>query len=259
MSERPNLKNKMNRRNVLKSAGAGIATFASIPATSVAEELDRDEILQQAIKLHQKTGRRDLYEKYLRNRGFSVASKKQTYMVPKTSGSNGEPSTQYLDRNELEIAIGISKYYNQQKYSFSLDWNWSRQDADDWGEPPRDIVGFYWENSDWNVADASLYTDSNVYFEGFSDTHSSFEFDDSQGDDGSNYYAYIDLTPAGTASPSERQVGGEYTHTYDGVKLQSVSGGFPSGITVTLSNNNKQWDNSYDENGDALLISQADV
>lgn len=247
----------VTRRKVLTGIGVGSLSLSS--ASSVSAESRREAILKRAIKIRQKTGDLSLYKKYLRKNNFSIATREKSYTVPRSSGSDDGFSTQYLDRNDLNISIDITKYANEEKYSFSLWWDWSREGIDDWGEPPRDIVGFYWEDSDWDVADAALYTSSKVYFEGFSDTHSSFEFNDSEGDGGAEFYAYIDLIPVGSSSPSYRQVGGEYTHTYDGVKINSVSGGFPAGISLDLSNNNKQWDNSYDENGDPLLISQSDV
>lgn len=255
-----------SRRTALKQIGSttlfaagGLTGAASIPGISSAKEPSPEQIRRQAIKLRYKSQDHEVYKQFLRNHGFSIAGKQKTFEVEKPADSSGGISIQKLDRNDLWIEIDISKYHQQQKYTAELWWHWGNQDIDDWGEPPRDIVGFYWEDSDWNLATASAYTSTHVYFNGFSDTHTSFEFNDSKGDGGATKYCMSDLTPAGSASPSAREIGAEYIHTYDSISWDNIIGGFPWGLSGTFSNPNKTWDTQADQNGDPLTVSQADV
>lgn len=252
-----------SRRTALKAIGSATAMavggLASVPSIGSANELSPEEIRQEAIKLEQETGDHEAYKTFLRENGFSIAGQEKEFTVQKSSSSSGGYTIQKLDRNDLWIELDISKYHSEEKYTAELWWNWGNQDIDDWGEPPRDIVGFYWEDSDWNLATASLFTSNHVYFNGFSGTHTAHEFNDSEGDGGANKYCMSDLTPAGSSSPSAREIGAEYIHTYDSITWSNVTGGFPWGLSATFSNPNKKWEMNYDQNDDALLVSQADV
>jgi hypothetical protein len=142
------------------------------------------------------------------------------------------------------------------RYIADLSWDWSRQDIDDWGEPPRDVVGFYWEDADWNISTAAEYYSNRVYFHGFNSESTQWQFNDSLGDDGSMYYCGTALRRDQSMPSSDREVGANYIHTYDSVTLESATGGFPVGVSATLSDdNNKKWKTATDKNGDPLVVS----
>lgn len=234
----------LRRRDVLTTSGASLAGLSVIPRIGSAGQPSRDEIIQKGLRIRDKTGSTDHFVKYLRNHGFTVIRTTSTVSASKSSDSGVSP--EYLDEADLtmELSIFYQCYTCDYDCVVDLSWDWSGQDFDDWGEPPRDITGFYWEDSDWNLATADYYRSDRVYFDGFSGTHTSFEFNDSKGDDGDLYYCASELSPIGDVSQSEREVGGEYVHTYDSVQIESVSGSFPKGIRVKLSNDNKKWDHN---------------
>lgn len=231
------------RRNVLKTAGASLVGLSAFPALSSATRKKPPEVIQKGLRIRDKTNSTDRFVEYLRNHGFTVGRSTTTASYPLSASDDGM-STQKLD--EVDLTMDLIIYYDCSTCDYDcvvdLSWDWSQQGVDDWGEPPRDITGFYWENADWEIATSDYYTSDLVYFDGFDDTHTHFEFNDSKGDDGSQYYCASLLTPTGDTTESNREVGGQYTHTYDGVTIKSVYGSYPAGIQVELSNEDKEWD-----------------
>ncbi|QCD65199.1 MULTISPECIES: hypothetical protein [Halomicrobium] len=196
----------------------------------------------------------------MRENGISISGQKKTYTV---QGSSNEITTEYLDRRDLNIEIGIGAYGgdytdNDGEYAVTLTWDWSGEDLDDWGEPPRDIVGLHWVGDDWTVANAEHKSTNHTYYKKHSGKHIDYQFNDSLGDGSDVHYFVTNLEPTGDSDPDDREVGGGYIHTYDGVKIESVTAGFPAGLSATLSNNNKKWNTSTDSDSDALIVSQSD-
>lgn len=248
---------RQTRRAALQLAGAGVIGLATLPTLGAAKKPTSDEIIKRGLHIREKTQSNERYEEYLRNHGFGVAKASHTYTVTKVDSSNDGVSTQTLDRNDLDITLYLfvdSSDYS--RYIADLSWDWSRQDADDWGEPPDDVVGFYWEDADWNISSAAEYYTNRVFFHGFNSESTQWRFNDEFGDDGSLYYCATALRPHESMPSSDREVGANYIHTYATTDLQEVSGGFPKGVSATLANNDKKWKTAVDEDGDPLVVSQ---
>jgi hypothetical protein len=153
--------------------------------------------------------------------------------------------------------------YATDAWDVFLQWNWKNQDADDWGEAPKDQVGIayeenhYYFNSDeeWHSND---YTDIATFSTTGETGGITWEFQDPYGDDGDNYYGEIIARYNQDDVSEERQIEADYTHTWDGV-IDSIELGFPQIITVSWDQEGGAYECRDQYDGDPLVISPSNT
>ncbi|NEU59070.1 hypothetical protein [Halorussus sp. MSC15.2] len=222
-----------------------------------------EEIYERAYRILEKTGSHEKFNQYMKKKGLFVSTVQNTYTVPRPSTSDGEVGTQYLDKADLNTGLTLTAYSSTDtKYTATISWDWSRQDADDWGEPPKDLVGFFWRDNEWYVQGSEYdYIDKHVSFHSSKndgDEGMVFDFNDSKGDGGDRHWASIEARyDAENVDSEKRQIFGKYVHTYDSFSYPEVSVGLPKGIDITSPSDvdGKTWTSEETEDDERLVVS----
>ncbi|KZN24991.1 hypothetical protein A4G99_00120 [Haladaptatus sp. R4] len=198
---------------------------------------------------------------------MSVATNDMTISVPVDSGTESGLSTQKLDKNDLEIGISLSTGCYHDEFYSKVTWNWGNNDWDDYGDDPKDNIAMSWKENSWYVpADqawgSSYIANANDY--DYSANGISMRYSDGKdmglpGDtSGERWIAATLKKPSDEYNAGARQVWGVYNHCYAGGAIKSVSIGFGI-VSATFDTSAKQWYKGTDENGNKLILSEADA
>ncbi len=264
------MKDKNNgetRRSILKNTAIGATALSALPVVQAKEQPTSRDIFEQALRVQEKTGDRTKYRKFLENRGWSVASKDMTLEIPvSTSNEQDGVSTQKLDKADLEIGLSLTENCNENFYG-KVTWNWGDNDYDDIGDDPKDNIGMSWKEDSWYVPADGAYGGkyiANVSDYDYSANGISMRYSDGNdlevfGAGGAERWIAADLRkPSDAYDPGARQLWAVYNHCWAGGSIKSVSISFGA-ISATFDTSAKQWDKGTDQNGDKLILSEADA
>lgn len=269
----------LNRRNALKTLGAGVASLSVLGGVSSAKSQDKsDKIYQQALKVREKTGSVARYRQFLKNHGFGVATDDSAYIV-----GNSDVSTNYLDKADLEIYFTLSSgnctSYDDNYYA-DINWKWSK-DWDDQGETPRDQIGIRWDDTHLllpNEGGDEYYSDNYEYnyctngglcYSGQASqySHSGGEgivfgyMDRGSAADGNHHYGGCKLRKISDQDNQNIQLRGDYEHNWSST-VDSIGISY-GGLTVTYADSGDhswQVDRKQDGSGERIAtnLSEAD-
>lgn len=252
-----------SRRKLLKSTGVALGATA-LPATASATPGPKSKFertIEQSHHVKDKTGSMDKWRQFLRNRGISVASVNQRYSL-----SDDGPSTDhYKDSKYLDITMSLSvdcysNYYADLTWTYEEDGAWLH---DAQGAPPLDAAGISYNQDWWNLTDDTISGTTSMseyvsYADGsYGGNGPGFEMDDNSmsynGDDGNLHWGGVFLQAIGDFDSNERQVFGDYVHTWKEGKLERVTVSYPGGISVDLAPETESWKTDTEKDGDQLL------
>jgi hypothetical protein len=247
------------RRGIMKKAtvgGLSLLSATTIPVVG-ATAPDRHEVHEQARQIVERTGSVEKRERYLRKHDIPVFSTQTEYTVRRPQKNDGV-STQYLDENDLRIYLAFSEI-NYGKWDAFIQWQWGKQDLDDWGEAPRDQIGLVWDDSHYFFDNDEVFSDKLTDYNSAQIVGSQggigWSFNDVDGDSAEPFFGEVYLRYGVSSVPGRRQVKGEYVHTYQG-EIDGINVGFPSGVTVKWNDNGESWQTSQQPtDGDPLIVS----
>lgn len=256
-----------SRRKVLKLLGGSAATLSigSSQGAAAGQEptwQQSKKIYEQARRVLSETASVERFRRYLANHDINYVAKDVSYNV---THSGDEPSAQYLDEEDLQIWLTLSRpnCYYPDRYHAELSWNWGWQDADDWGYYPDDAVGLTWSDRHFWLPDLDgdeFWTNhSYVDYESRSTEGIGFSHYDYGGDDDYTYSAGAEVRwrDATSDSSSERQIIGEYEHTWSGSwSGMSISVGY---VSLSWNDPGGSWDTQEDHNDTPLVVNAADL
>ena len=279
MSRKPD---GLNRRTVLKMSGVSLAGIGV--STSGALAAGEDEFkrkVEESQRVKQSTQDVHRWLDYLETKGIYGDTVHQRYTIRKNNGNNSSSGaeskyarTTQDPYEEADLDIYISLVYNcdRDDYYAELTWRYDDNNGDsDIGQDPLDAVGMHYKEDWWKLRDDNIYDTTSTSedvtpkddwgfdFEGpgYSMNDYSAQLDDMESN---QYYAGVYIVPRDEdVDPEDREVQGRYAHTWEEVEIEGVSVGYPSGLAVKLSNNEKKWNTRDNGNGDLLRISQDDA
>lgn len=257
------------RREFLKSASAGLSVIPATTALASGKtKSDFRRIIDQSHRVREKTNSMDRWFQFLRNHNIVGHAKNATYTIPAGESTDGVSSEQI---EETDLNIWISLWYNCDTDEYYAEMNWSYDNTtSSWGEDPIDGAAIGYDQTWWDLASYSISeatTTSNyvsVDEDSFDGTGPGFYVDDLSlwvnEDWDITHYCGVYLNDVGTATEDERRIQGGYAHTWDRISVSSVSGSWPAGISVTVSNETYKWETKTEQDQDTLLrVSQADA
>lgn len=268
--ERSN-RSPISRRSALSAAGGTL--LATLPGTVFAKKRKSDreqylETLKQANKIRENAGRKAM-EKYLRARNVGMASKKGAMKTQKGMSIQNEFSCvkgdSQCDLDDGDINLVFTLFTNSQNtiYTIDMEWTYDNESFEN-GESPVDFTGHYFSSDHWNIYgdSASTSTYSSSYVQANTSSRSlsglGFEVDDkgASQDGSTSYYSGLHVEPVGDYTAKERQVKGEYTHTWgETTYIDSFSIGLPHGASVTFKKdtNVKRIETTTEGDGDTWM------
>lgn len=221
-------------------------------------------VREQANKIRANAGQR-AWKKYLRSQGIPLTSTK----VGMNLDDNGV-GTQGFDNvdgssSDCDICLDFSLYVDYSGvYSIDMFWDY---DSEKWvgggGYDPVDALGLYFDPQQWDYESNSLsdttYTSGNGIVSVEDDSINDglpFTADDGAAEDGTYYWAGLNVVPVGDYSSSERYVYGEYVHTWNVSETNySVGVSYPAGVSISFSTTEtvKKESTGTEGDGDTLM------
>lgn len=261
----------IGRRSFLRAASAGFAATVAVPAT-ISAEPDMEEIIEQSLRFREKVGSVEKWHEYLQNRGFGVTSDSRTFEVP-VPASSEDVSTERYDTDELDITMSLTGQCTVEGTRYYADLSWSY--ASGWftgsGAPPVDVAGLgyntdWWELYSYTISETTSTSEYVSYRDGTMSSGAGLGFDvgdssiSTNGDEDDLHHCGVYLMPIGDYSENERRIQGAYSHTWSEVTIDSVSVGYPLGISVSVSDETNEWKTDTEDDGDTLLrVNQGDM
>jgi len=258
-------------------AGIGVPTSGALAASD--DEFKRK--IEESHRVRRST--QDIYRwlDYLETRGIYGDTVQRRYTIRKDNvdDSSSSAKSKYArtrdhaqyEEDDLVINITLVHDCDRRDYYGELYWKYDG-DSFDYGEDPLDAIGIFYKDSWWKLRYNNIYdtteTSTDVEPEedwGFDFEGPGYSMDDESaqgGDDKENnsYYAGVYIVPRDDDVDAEdREINGRYAHTWESVDIEAVSVGYPSGLAVKLSDNDKKWKTKTDRDGNLLRISQADA
>lgn len=259
---------------MLKSLGAATAlTTAGVSVGSARGGPSFEKILEQSHRILEAKGPEKQHQ-FLRNRGVGTAMDSATYNMP--SHASDGPSTQTLVEHEISLTFSLFNDcgfngYPDGTYVAELSWEYDAS-FDDYGDPPMDHVGIGWDNNTWYYEDnntSDMYDNSDYvnYKSGTSGRGPAWEInDDYTLDNGyafdgqDHYFVGVHLVWNGTESEkNNKTISASYSHTWSNVNINSVSVSYPGGVSVGVSNEDKEWNKGRDDSGEFLRLGYNEV
>ncbi|MFQ3319001.1 MAG: hypothetical protein ACI80F_001061 [Natronomonas sp.] len=255
------VRNDPNRRKVIKTAA--VIGSASIAGTSIASGSTAGfrSTIEHSQVIKQSTGSIEAWLDYLEKHDVYGETKNQIYSPDKGI------TTKKVEKSELDINITLLEDCDTDEYYAELSWEYENNP---WGEPPQDGVGLAYDSDWWKLAYDNIYdtTSTSTYVEpkeewGYDFEGPGYAVEDqyAAGDSTESYhYAGVYLVEReDSVDPSDREIQGNYVHTWDEIDITGGSVGFPAGISLSVSENDKKWDTKTEQDGDLLRISQAEA
>lgn len=251
-------RSRISRRSAIRAAGVGGALLTPLGTAGTAlaknEKNEKEqylETLEQANKIRDRAGR-EAMEKFLKSKNVGVASRTGSLKTERGISTQNEFSCvkgdEQCDRDDGDINLNFTLFTNSSSTIYTIDMEWTYDDEPfENGEPPVDYTGLYFESSHWNIygdtASTSTYSSGSevsVNTSSQSLNGIGFEVDDNgaKQDGSTSYYCGLNIEPVGDYSYQERQVRGEYTHTWgETTYIDSFSIGLPHGASVSFKKN----------------------
>jgi hypothetical protein len=177
-------------------------------------------------------------------------------------------TTEDVDIKDLSLTFtlysGCSGSGYQGEYSAEVTWEYTPKYYEASGYQPNDYVGIAWDGNSWYYANNNkddLYDNSQEvnYLSGSSSQGPGWEIDDTDAiydswNSDKIFYAGVYMDWKGS-DRSVKTLAASYSHTYSGVKITSVGVSYPSGITVSVSNESNKYTKDTNDDGDFLKLS----
>ncbi|KDE57288.1 hypothetical protein EL22_13350 [Halostagnicola sp. A56] len=181
--------------------------------------------------------------KFLENQGIEYATVQNPMVVER----DDQISTNDFDNvdgspTDCDICLDFTLYTNTYNTIYTIDMEWTYDlEAGDYGQSPNDGAALYYTDNGWDYYSRSLnestYTSQYVSTEDDNNNDGvAYSVDDVAASDGDNLYCGLNIEPIGDYSYEEREVFGQYMHTWTDVEVSSSFGvSFPAGISVSYS------------------------
>jgi hypothetical protein len=150
--------NNKNRRQVLKYIGGGVASVPIVSGvTSGKAAPDPDKIYTQALTKLQKTGNINTFHDHLQNNGFSATNKRKETKVPHLEKKKNV-GIQELHASTMTTDLTLTEHYRYPEYTYvNFSWNFDMDEQIQGAEKPKDVVGIYYPNNDYDRISESQY------------------------------------------------------------------------------------------------------
>lgn len=195
-------------------------------------------------------------EKFLERQGVKFDKNRHAYQIEKNGGDIG---TQSYKQDELDITTYLWHGCSGGEYYSELVWEINKKHFDSHGDKPDDRLALGYDDNWWDYASYSVSetSETSEYIHVLEDDFGSgpaFRFEDSAWGVG-NYvhYAGVYLDTRGDYDPEDRRIQGGFTHLWEGVGIQSISVGYPFGISVGVDADYKSWRTQTEVDDDTLL------
>lgn len=282
MSRKPD---GLNRRTVLKMSGVSLAGIGvSTSGTLAAGEDEFKRKIEESQRVKQST--QDVYRwlDYLETKGIYGDTVQRRYTIRENNGNNslsgaeskyaGTTNESQDPYEEEDLVINISLVYDCDRGDYYAELTWSYDgESFDYGQDPLDAVGMFYKENWWKLRYDNIYDTTSTSTDVAPEEDWGFDFEgpgysmndysaqlDDDNMESRQYYAGVYIVPRDEdVDPEDREINGRYAHTWDNVDIESVSVGYPSGLAVKLSNNDKKWKTKDDDDGDLLRISAGDA
>lgn len=210
-------------------------------AVGAAKKSPEEVIAKARNKFDQNKWDTDKYRKYLRKKGFNTPNLQGEVEIKKPKKEeDDEISGQKFEQHHFnfDFTLGNNDTHAWPFVTFYVDPGWWRD-----GEYPVDGVSFGWDSDEYDY-DEEWWGSDPADLREYSGRGVAFEYDDAYGtikEDGENWVQARIRSEGGTEST--RNVIFSYLHTWNSTTVESVSVGTDGVISMTLSNEDKKWDN----------------
>ncbi|USZ67002.1 hypothetical protein NGM10_09700 [Halorussus salilacus] len=238
----------MNRRSALKSlgvAGAAVTGTGVLGRVSAANPDRKYFAIQEAAnEIREKQGRQAML-RFLEKKGIGYDTVRRPMVI--TEKDDDSVSTDEFDNvdgspSDCDICLDFTLYTNSQNTIYTIDMEWTYDlEASDYGQQPDDGAALYYTDGCWDYYSNSLsettYTSNYVTAEDDNNNDGiAYSVDDVSAGDGDNLYCGLNIEPIGDCTIDQREVFGQYMHTWTDVEVSSSFGvSFPAGISVSYS------------------------
>lgn len=254
----------IRRRRFLGGVGATVLS-SPLVGSAAADEPDAMAMRERANRIRRKAGQR-AWKKFLRSQGFALTSTKVGMKL--NEGGVGTHGFDNVDgsSSDCDICLDFSLYVGYSGvYSIDMFWQF---DSEKWvgggGYAPVDALGLYFDPQQWNYESNSLsdttYTSGDGIVTVEDDSINDglpFVVDDVAADDGTYYWAGLNIVPVGNYTSSERYVYGEYVHTWNVTETNySVGASYPAGVSISFDTTEtvKKESTGTEGDGDTMMI-----
>lgn len=265
MRDQPNEETNLSRRAVLQTAGASTVVLGSnVVGATRAEDPGLREIVEQGHQLLDATQDLQRYFEFLRNRGVGVAKERGTMEITKQTADDAGTQRYYTD--EISLTFGLYSDCNSNGNpdgTYSTELFWEYETTYNFGELPLDYMGIAWRDGAWDYETDSLddlFTSSSEieYIGGSSPEGPGWEFGEYNLDPSEIHYAGVHIDWIGD-EPDEDTLSASYSHTWKDVEVTGVSVSYPAGISVSVSDVDKEFTKDYNDDGEFLRLSKYDA
>jgi hypothetical protein len=200
-----------------------------------------DEIMAKARrKFERDKWDTEKFRAFLRKKGFNTPNLQGSITKTRPNENEDEISPQKFEQDKLnfDFTLGNNDTYAWPFVTFYVEPGWLRDGAN-----PDDGVSFGWDSDEYDYDDEWWSSDPGELSQ-YSGRGVAFEYNDGYGtikDEGENYVQARIRSEGGTEST--RNVIFSYLHTWASVTINDISVGTDGVISMTLSNENKKWDN----------------
>ncbi len=202
----------------------------------------------------------EVRENYLNDHGIVGEESAYTYTIERDDEGVGQ---QNYDKDELDIVCRLWHDCPDGLYYAEVVWEYAWDGIEE-GKKPHDRVGIGYERQWWDYSsyDVSETTETSYLVEPEPDEFGDgavFKMNDYEANKNRQYWCGLYLDPVGDYSSDERRVQAGYAHTWGQTVIENVSVGFPAGISITASNEDKYWETKTEIGGSYLLrVAQKD-
>ncbi|NEU58408.1 hypothetical protein [Halorussus sp. MSC15.2] len=255
----------VNRRTALKAlgaAGAAVTGTGVLGTVSAADPNQKYIAIQRAAnEIREKQGRQAML-RFLRKQGIDYATVRKPMAIEGEDGISTNEFSNVDGGSYCDICLDFTLYTNSNNTIYTIDMEWTyKLENSDYGQQPNDGAALYYTDSAWDYYSNSLsettYTSSNVSTEDDNNNDGvAYSVNDVSAGDGDRLYCGLNIEPIGDYSASEREVFGQYMHTWTDVEVNSSFGvSFPAGISVSYSvdTNVNQEKTGTEGDGDTLM------
>lgn len=244
--------------------GASAAVLGSgVVGATPGEGRGLREIIRRGHRVFDATQDTERYFEFLRNRSIGVATESGTMQIQKKT--DGDVGTQAYYTDEISLTFGLYGACDSSgTFTTELIWNYetNRNPNVNYGEPPLDYIGIGWRDGAWDYETDNLddlFTSSSEieYIGGSSPEGPGWEFGEYDLDHSRGYYAGVHINWIGD-EPHEDTLSASYSHTWDDVEITGVSVGYPAGVSVSVSDVDKEFTKDYTDSGDFLRLAKCD-
>ena len=222
------------------------------------------DVRKRANKIRANDGQK-AWKKFLRNHDFQLESTStglNPYGVSTQGFDNVDGSS-----SDCDICLEFTLYVDSDgTYTIDMYWTYN-SDFVESGSAPIDGLGLYFDSQYWNYAAKKLsettYKSNNGIVSVEDDSVSDglpFVVDDLNASDGTGYWAGLHIVPVGDYSASEREVRGQYVHTWNVETTNlnySIGVSFPRGVTLSFDQEKntsvKKEPTSSEGDGDTMM------